>query len=684
MKQQLSPISTELKALGTSLFEALASHTRAASGRGITRETYGRGESLAMGIVEEEAKRHGLITAQDAAANLVIELPGADPRAPVIACGSHLDSVPNGGNFDGAAGVIAGLLSMIRVKQTGITPPRTIRLYALRGEESAWFGKCYLGSLALFGMLDASDLERPHRDHGTKLRDAMASCGADVGRLMSGQPLVASETIACYLELHIEQGPVMVSREVPVGIVTGIRGNRRYPDASCIGEAAHSGTVPRWLRRDAVFAVSELIVRLDDQWRRFHEQGKDLVVTVGIMHTDAKHHAMSRVPGEVSFSLEFRSRSSQTLQEFQAVIEHEMEMIERSRNVAFALGGLVETPPARMDSLLVEHLEGLCKAMSISHERLPSGAGHDAVIFSNRDVPTAMIFVRNAYGSHNPDEAMEEQDFFLATDVLSHAMLTIPDVLAQGAKTSKMSSPQQPHRSPAAPWAAISPPLPQQHLRRASEVVAKILLDTGSVMVRPDEPFIFSSGWASPIYVDIKKLISITPVRKMLTDMMIECILENVGLGTFDTIGTGEVAGVPFASMVAERLRLPLVIARKHGPTSQLIGALRTGQKILFVDDLATDGRTKQSFCEILRKAGGQVEHIVVVFKFGIYDEVVRAMAVSNIALTALASLEDVLHVASSSERYFQREELDVVGEYASDPVGWSLRHGGADGTMIR
>ena len=262
----------EDRALAVELFDAL--RTASFDGVGITRESYSGRESAALDIVEAKAREFGLETARDAGANLVVTLPGSEPDLPFLACGSHLDSVPQGGNFDGAAGVVAGLAVLARLKRGKITPRRTIRLFGLRGEESSRFGKAYMGSLALLGKLTAEDLRTKDRD-GLILGDCMRAVGADVARIEKGEPLLDARRVAAWVELHIEQGPVLVARELPVGIVTGIRGNVRHRTVECIGEAGHSGAVPRWLRHDAVFAVAELMTHLDRHWRTLLERGRE-------------------------------------------------------------------------------------------------------------------------------------------------------------------------------------------------------------------------------------------------------------------------------------------------------------------------------------------------------------------------------------------------------------------------
>ncbi len=238
--------------------------------------------------MESYARQEGLAVESDAARNLIVRLPGRDGSLAPVVTGSHLDSVPQGGNYDGAAGVIAGLAVLIAAK--GHEPPRRpMEVYALRGEESAWFGgPCYFGSRALFGQLTEQDFHTVHRDGKRTLEDCMQAAGADIARLRSGGPLVEPSRFACWLELHIEQGPVLVTRDKPVGVVTGIRGNHRHRRVTCRGEAAHSGAVPRWLRKDAVLAMAELMVRIDEHWRVLLEWGEDLVVTAGIVETNRK------------------------------------------------------------------------------------------------------------------------------------------------------------------------------------------------------------------------------------------------------------------------------------------------------------------------------------------------------------------------------------------------------------
>lgn len=388
---------------------------------GVTREAFGRGENDAMAKIAGFAAELGLAAEEDAYRNLWMRLPGDARTAPPVAIGSHLDSVPHGGNYDGLAGVVAGILAAARFRDRPEDVP-PLRVLALRGEESAWFGKAYLGSLALVGKLGESALALRHRDGHCTLGGAMAMNGIPVEQIRAGRPLVRPGELAAYLELHIEQGPVMVARGWPVTAVTGIRGNLRHNLVRCVGEAGHSGAVPRWLRKDAVLAVAELLSRMDEHWRVLLQMGMDLVMTAGILTTAPESHAVSVIPGEARFSFEIRSQDAATMERFYDLTREECRAIERSRGVRFVFDDRIDTAPAEMDAGWTGRFAAAATRLGLPFETIPSGAGHDAAVFANAGIPAAMLFVRNANGSHNPDEAMDLADFLAGVDVLAEAL----------------------------------------------------------------------------------------------------------------------------------------------------------------------------------------------------------------------------------------------------------------------
>ena len=392
---------------------------RTAQGKGIVRDSYGPGEETAHAIVRATAETLGLEVARDAAANLHMTLLGHDRSAPALIVGSHLDSVPQGGNYDGAAGVVAGLAALAGLRRAGFNPAFDITIMAIRAEEAAWFDASYIGSTAAFGRLPGEFLDRVRRpDTGRTLAEHMAACGGDVAAVLRGEAFLSPARLRGYVEVHIEQGPILEGAGVPLGIVTGIRGCRRFRSARCYGAYAHSGAQPRAYRRDAVAATVALIHELEEEWRKLEAEGRDLVFTVGELGTDPTFHGPSKVAGETRFVLDFRSLSDETLQLMQDRALVLAEETGARYRVRFDLGPTLFSAPAPLDPDLRQRLAAAAAARGVRAMEIASGAGHDAAVFANLGVPTGMLFIRNARGSHNPDEAMEMEDFAVATRVL--------------------------------------------------------------------------------------------------------------------------------------------------------------------------------------------------------------------------------------------------------------------------
>ncbi|WP_246580073.1 M20/M25/M40 family metallo-hydrolase [Candidatus Sodalis endolongispinus] len=236
-------------ALAQRLFTEL--HGLSFDGSGICRDSYGEGEQRAHDLLRHTAEALVLRVATNAALNLYMTLPGRLPAAPAVITGSHLDSVPCGGNFDGAAGVLAGMAVLAGWVATGFQPQRDVTVMAIRAEESAWFPISYLGSKAAFGLLPPAAMETPRADNGRTLAQHFADNGADAARLLAAPPWLSAAAVACFIELHIEQGPVLLDCGLPLGLVSGICGSLRYRAARCLGRYAHSGATPRGHRQDA-------------------------------------------------------------------------------------------------------------------------------------------------------------------------------------------------------------------------------------------------------------------------------------------------------------------------------------------------------------------------------------------------------------------------------------------------
>ena len=406
--------------LAVSLFDGLNRATR--TGRGIVRDSYGPGEQAAHDIVRSAADAIGLESSVDAIGNLTMTLPGRDRSAPRVLMGSHLDSVPQGGNYDGAAGVVAGLSVLSALKKSGVEPPHDIAVMGIRAEESAWFDVPYIGSGGAFGLLDPGSLSVRRSDGRCTLEEALLGAGLDPQPIRSRERLLDPSRIRAFLELHIEQGPTLVGRGLPAGVVTGIRGCRRFRHARCIGEYAHSGAVNREYRHDAVAATVALLHHLEGVWLQQERSGADLVFTAGELYTDPAMHGPSKIAGETHFVLDLRSVSDATMDALAAEARRAAARIGESYRVSFDLGATSDSPPAVMD----ERLRACLMRLLDQPFELPSGAGHDAAIFAKMGIPTAMIFVRNERGSHNPDEAMTMEDFGVATRALLGLVMDLP------------------------------------------------------------------------------------------------------------------------------------------------------------------------------------------------------------------------------------------------------------------
>jgi len=404
--------------LAEGLFDTLRAETF--DGVGITRASYGPGEQFAHELLRRTGDELGLEIATDAAGNSYMTLPGRDRGAKRTVIGSHLDSVAQGGNFDGAAGVIAGVAALAALADRGWRPDGAVSVMGIRAEESAWFGVSYIGSRSALGTLPENALDDARRpDTGRTLAEHMTECGADPASVRRGPPHLDAERLRAYLELHIEQGPVLDELQIPVGVVTGIRGNLRVPAATCVGEYSHCGGVPRSHRRDAAIAVSELVMGLDRIWDECESRGQDFAFTVGRFATDAKRHAMTIIAGQVDFSVDMRSLDSGFLDEMEARIQEMAMEIAAKRRVRFDLGRFTRAAPGILDEGIKARMRAGAAELGIPAIDIPSGASHDAAAFAAAGVPTAMLFVRNANGSHNPDEAMEIDDFMRGVELLA-------------------------------------------------------------------------------------------------------------------------------------------------------------------------------------------------------------------------------------------------------------------------
>ena len=350
----------------------------------------------------------GMTVRKDNMGNLVGRYEGAGGDATLLE-GSHLDSVRDAGKYDGPLGVLVALAAVQRLHENGSRLPFAIEVVGFADEEGLRYGTTYLGSRAMAGELDPADLSRTDADDVT-MAEAIRAFGGDPDRLAEDR--WAGGNLLGYVEVHIEQGPVLEARDLPVGIVSAIAGQSRLR-LTFKGEAAHAGTVPMNRRKDALAAAAEFVLVVEAEARATD----GMVATVGQLAVSPG--AANVVPGEATLSLDVRHADDAVR------LEHVKGMLQVAHDIATRRGVSVASEPIaenesvpgspRLTSLLAKAVQ------SLGHPtvKLPSGAGHDAVVMAGL-TDVAMLFVRCKGGiSHHPAESVAEEDVAVAIDVLA-------------------------------------------------------------------------------------------------------------------------------------------------------------------------------------------------------------------------------------------------------------------------
>jgi N-carbamoyl-L-amino-acid hydrolase len=358
----------------------------------------------------------GLSTRIDAAGNLIGRLEGSNPALGVIAIGSHSDTVPAGGRFDGIAGVATGLEIVRAFRDAGLWPQHTIEVIDFLAEEPSEYGLSCIGSRGISGALDDKmlDLKEPG---GEKLRDALRRVGGDPDLLDQAR----RSDISAYLELHIEQGIVLESRSLDVGIVTSIVGIRRF-EIIFQGEADHAGATPMALRHDALVPAAHTVAsvrRIADQLAA--EGSGYFVATVGILDVDPS--ASNIVPGWCRLVVDVRTTAPELMQRFTDTVDRESLAHAAAARVTRAFFTILsDGPPTTCDANLRAALRRGTRDLGLSDIDLASGAGHDAVYMS-RICPSAMVFIPCRAGkSHAPEEWADREAIAAGAAVIYQAV----------------------------------------------------------------------------------------------------------------------------------------------------------------------------------------------------------------------------------------------------------------------
>jgi beta-ureidopropionase / N-carbamoyl-L-amino-acid hydrolase len=388
---------------------------------GITRDAYGYRENEAHDLIRKAGEALGMQASIDAGANLSLRWAAENPEAPPIISGSHLDSIVQGGNFDGAAGVIAGIGAVAALRAAGITPRRDIEVLALRCEEAVWFGLGLIGSRCMLARLPQGALELRHARTGKTLAESIAAAGGDPARLSQGTPLRDPAAIGAYLEVHIEQAPQLVEAGLPIAICLANPGNLRHPFIRITGEDAHTG-LPHRFRRDAALAGADLSLCLEQLWLAEEAAGRPMAVTIGRFHTPVDRHSLTAVSGDFEMSLDLRAYDAAHLVALEAKLQAIVAEVAARRRVTIALGERSSAAPGLMDPSLMSGLADASAACGIGAASLHSPGTHDANNFAAVGVKTGMLLVRNQNGSHNPHEAMETEDLMAAIAVMARLL----------------------------------------------------------------------------------------------------------------------------------------------------------------------------------------------------------------------------------------------------------------------
>ncbi len=376
---------------------------------GVKRLTLTEEDRRARDLFARWAREAGFAVEVDGIGNVFARRAGTDPAAAPIAMGSHLDSQPSGGKFDGAYGVMAGLEVLRTLNDAGIATRAPMEVVSWTNEEGSRFQPVMMGS-GVFADVFTLEHVRAQRDiEGVAVGDALQA----IGYAGAARP----HRLGAYFEAHIEQGPVLENEGKTIGVVQGALGQRWY-DVTVTGQDAHAGPTPMELRRDALIGASRLVLEVNRIARGFPDYARG---TVGFMQV--KPNSRNVIPGEVRTSVDLRNAKASTLDAMCEELKRTAQRIEAECRVQIELRETVYFKPCEFDSALVAGVREAASALGYSHRDIVSGAGHDAVYVA-RIAPTAMIFIPCEGGiSHNEIESATPADLTAGCNVLLHAAL---------------------------------------------------------------------------------------------------------------------------------------------------------------------------------------------------------------------------------------------------------------------
>lgn len=387
----------------------------------VTRLVFSIKELRSRQVLIHLMRQAGLKIQVDAIGNIFGRLDGADPKAPALLAGSHLDTVIHGGKYDGPVGVIGALEAVRTIRENKIALRAPLEVVCFIGEESSRFGFSTLGSSLVAGEVQPKDLTNAVDAQGTKLADVLSSLGISPRNLfrLARDP----KSMKAYLELHIEQGPILEAKAKRIGLVTSIAAPSRFK-VIFAGRADHSGTTPMEMRKDALVAAAQLIEYVEKICRKFSSMEKGRVVgTVGAMKIEPG--VINAVPGRAELSIDIRSTSAPAKDKVARLVKQRGAAIARDRGIAIEVLNIRAEDPVPLDKRLLRVTRQLCDEKAIDYEIMPSGAGHDAMQMA-KITPAGMIFIPSRRGiSHNPLEWTDPDDIALGAQLLMETMIRV-------------------------------------------------------------------------------------------------------------------------------------------------------------------------------------------------------------------------------------------------------------------
>lgn len=353
----------------------------------------------------------GMAISVDQVGNIYARRPGRDPSLPPVVTGSHLDSQPTGGRFDGVYGVLAGLEVVRSLNDRNIETDAPIEVAVWTNEEGSRFSPAMMGSGVFCGAFTLQEILDKTDEDGKRFGDELAAIGD------AGDADPTEHPMTAYFEAHIEQGPVLENEQLPIGVVTGGQGQRWY-EVTITGMESHAGPTPMAVRKDALVSASKLVQAVN---RIGHDFAPNACTTVG--HLQVRPNSRNVIPGEIFLTIDTRHPDDDTLSAMDASIRAAAASIEEEDGVSVDLQEFWYFAPTPFDETLIDRVQAGAAAHDLPNRRMVSGAGHDAVYVA-RKAPTAMIFVPCEGGiSHNEIENATPEDIEAGCNVLSHAMM---------------------------------------------------------------------------------------------------------------------------------------------------------------------------------------------------------------------------------------------------------------------